>query len=63
MTDEEKSKKIPGKIIREPLKKSLPATNPKTGENRSRPRNFSPNNKEYMQQNPHRDTENDKKNK
>ena len=63
MTDEKKTKKIPGEIIRKPLKKSLPVTGPKTGEKRSRSRGFPPNNKEYMQQNPHRDSENDKNNK
>jgi len=63
MTDEEKSKKLPGEIIRKPREERLPLTGPKTGEKRGKSRNFSRHNKEYMQLNPHRDSEKDKKNK
>jgi len=50
------------KISEERIKKSFDKQQlPKTGEQRNKPKNFSHGNTEYMQQNPHRDTDDKKK--
>ncbi|PRY74354.1 hypothetical protein [Alkalibacterium olivapovliticus] len=52
-----REKNIPEEKIKKALEKKLP----RTGEHRSKPKNFSHGNTEYMQQNPHRDTDDKKK--
>lgn len=52
-----REKNIPEEKIKKVLEKKLP----RTGEHRSKPKNFSHGNTEYMQQNPHRDTDDKKK--